>query len=76
VFSAFQGLTVDGDSVPLTGHPRLESPWGDVCHLGKFLALADGGASLVIDFDKGAREVRWALLRRAPHGVQSAVRPE
>jgi hypothetical protein len=57
VFSGRGGLTVGGTEVPLTDHPRLESPWGEVCHLGKYLALTEGGSSLVIDFDKGAREV-------------------
>ena len=57
VFSANQGLIVDGEPVRIKDHPRLDSPWGQVCHQGKFLALADGDASLVIDFDKGAREV-------------------
>ncbi|HLU41427.1 MAG TPA: twin-arginine translocation signal domain-containing protein [Microthrixaceae bacterium] len=56
-YSPRSGLTVEGEKVPVGGHPRLESPWGDVCHLGKFLALRDGDRSLVIDFDKGAREV-------------------
>lgn len=58
VFSARQGLTVGGQAVPIKDHPRLSSPWGEVCHLGRYLALDEGGASLVIDFDKGAREVR------------------
>jgi hypothetical protein len=57
VFSARLGLRVAGTDVPLKGHPRLSSTWGDVCHLGRYLSLADGDASLVIDFDKGAREV-------------------
>ena len=57
VFSGRDGLTVGGATVPLTEHPRLASPWGEVCHLGKYLALTEGDASLVIDFDKGAREV-------------------
>ena len=56
-YSPRSGLTVEGAKVPVGGHPRLESPWGDVCHLGKFLALTEGERSLVIDFDKGAREV-------------------
>jgi len=55
VFSARRGLTHAGQPVPLKQHPRLESPWGDVCHLGRYLALSEGDASLVIDFDKGAR---------------------
>ena len=58
VFSERQGLTLAGQPVPLKDHPRLESPWGDVCHLGRYLALSEGDASLVIDFDKGVREVR------------------
>lgn len=57
VYSATRGFTVDGTAVPVADHPRLASPWGDVCHLGKYLALRDGDSSLVIDFDKGAREV-------------------
>jgi hypothetical protein len=28
-----------------------------VCHLGRYLELTEGDARLVIDFDKGAREV-------------------
>jgi len=57
VYSASRGLTVDGQQVAVKDHPRLDSPWGEVCHLGKFLTLSDGDSSLVIDFDKGAREV-------------------
>jgi hypothetical protein len=57
VYSGRHGLTVDGQRVVQADHPRLESPWGDVCHLGEFLSLADGDASLVIDFSTGAREV-------------------
>ncbi len=56
-YSRPEGLVVNGASVPVGKHPRLESPWGDVCHLGKFLALTEGGHSLTIDFDKGVREV-------------------
>jgi hypothetical protein len=56
-FGRHGGFTVDGSPVPLKGHPRLDSPWGQVCHLGTFLSLAEGGHSLVIDFDKGTREL-------------------
>ncbi len=48
---------VNGAPVAVGDHPRLESPWGEVCHLGKFLALNEGGHSLTIDFEKGVREV-------------------
>jgi hypothetical protein len=57
VYSARGGLSVGGSTVPVGSHPRLASTWGDVCHLGTFLSLSDGPSSLVIDFDKGAREV-------------------
>lgn len=56
-YSAKGGLVVDGSVVPVGGHPRLDSPWGEVCHLGTFMALRDGDRSLVVDFDKGSREV-------------------
>ncbi len=57
VFSAPGDFLVDGTVVPLRQHPRHESPWGEVCHLGRFLALTEGDSSLVIDFDKGTREL-------------------
>jgi len=50
-------FVVDGQVVPLRDHPRLDSPWGEVCHLGRFLSLTDGDRRLVVDFAKGAREV-------------------
>ncbi|MGI9577730.1 MAG: hypothetical protein ACR2OH_06005 [Microthrixaceae bacterium] len=56
-YSRPQGLVVGGAAVPVGKHQRLESPWGEVCHLGKFLALEEGGHSLTIDFEKGVREV-------------------
>ena len=56
-YSRPEGLVVNGAPVAVGDHPRLESPWGEVCHLGKFLALNEGGHSLTIDFDKGVREV-------------------
>ena len=58
VFSAREGFSVDGATVALKDHPRHDSPWGEVCHLGTFLTLTDGDSSLAIDFDKGVREVR------------------
>ncbi len=57
VFGWSGALRVGGQTVPVGDHPRLDSPWGQVCHLGKFLALEHGGRSLVIDFEKGAREI-------------------
>ncbi len=51
------GLLVDGVAQPLGDHPRLDSPWGQVCHLGTFLALDLDDRSLVVDFDTGAREI-------------------
>ena len=51
------GLRVDGTASGLADHDRLESPWGDVCYLGRFLTLALGDRSLVVDFDTGAREI-------------------
>jgi hypothetical protein len=56
-YSRPEGLVVGGAPVPIGNHPRLESPWGEVCHLGKFLALSEAGHSLKIDFEKGVREV-------------------
>jgi hypothetical protein len=56
-FSHHGDLVVDGTIVPLGDHPRLGSPWGEVCHLGRFLALTEGDRSLAIDFEKGTREV-------------------
>jgi len=52
------GFVVDGVPTPVGNHPRLDGPWGEVCHLGTFLTLEEGGHSLVVDFDKGTREVR------------------
>lgn len=57
VYSLQQGLTVGGAAQQIKGHPRLSSPWGEVCHLGRYLELTEGDRRLVIDFDKGAREV-------------------
>lgn len=57
VYSYGEGLQVQGQGVAVGDHPRLESPWGDVCHLGEFLELQRDGHSLTIDFDKGVREV-------------------
>ncbi len=57
VYSLQQGLTVGGTAMQVKGHPRLSSPWGEVCHLGRYLELTEGDRRLVIDFDKGAREV-------------------
>lgn len=51
------GLFVEGAEVPVGDHPRLDGPWGEVCHLGTFLTLEEGGHSLVVDFDKGTREI-------------------
>ena len=56
-YSRSQGLVIEGSAVPVGDHPRLESPWGEVCHLGEFMALNEGGHSLTIDFQKGVREV-------------------
>ena len=56
-YSRPEGLVVGGSPVPIGRHERLESPWGNVCHLGRFLALEAEGHSLTIDFAKGAREV-------------------
>ena len=41
---AARGCSVGGAAVPVADHPRLESPWGEVCHLGRFLALTEGGS--------------------------------
>lgn len=57
VYSVQGGFRVAGAQVQVKGHPRLSSPWGEVCHLGRYLELTEGDARLVIDFDKGAREV-------------------
>ena len=57
VFGWSGALRVDGQTVPVGNHPRHDSPWGQVCHLGKFLAVQEGDRSLVIDFEKGAREI-------------------
>jgi len=57
VLSHRDGFSVDGVTQQLGDHPRLDSPWGQVCHLGRFLALDRGERSLVIDFDTGAREI-------------------
>jgi hypothetical protein len=57
VYSVTGGFRVGGTVVPVADHPRLSSPWGDVCHLGRYLELTEGESRLVIDFDKGAREV-------------------
>lgn len=50
-------LTVDGQEHEPRGLPRHRSPFGEVCHLGRFLDVAEGGSRLRIDFDTGAREV-------------------
>ena len=57
VLSHRDGFSVDGAAQQLGDHPRLDSPWGQVCRQGRFLALDRGDRSLVIDFDTGAREI-------------------
>ncbi len=57
VLSHGGGFSVEGTAQQLGDHPRLDSPWGQVCHLGKFLSLEHGDRSLVVDFETGAREI-------------------
>jgi hypothetical protein len=51
-------LSVDGAAHRMRSNPRLDSPWGEVCALGRFLELDEGGSGLTIDFAKGTRELR------------------
>ena len=51
------GFTVDGIATPLRDHPRHGSPWSQECHLEEGFEIADGDASLRINFTTAARRV-------------------
>lgn len=56
-FSSNGAFIVAGKELPLGGHPRHESPWGQVDHESMVYELGNGGNGWKLDFDAATRSV-------------------